>query len=49
MVTRLLVVSISDSQKVVPSDHEGASTPEPSEAPSFRIAGEERLLQEIVN
>ena len=48
MVPRLLAVSISDSQKAVHSDHEGASIPELSEAPSFRIAGEERLLQEIV-
>ena len=48
MVPRLLAVSISDSQKAVHSDHEGASIPELGEAPSFRIAGEERLLQEIV-
>ena len=48
MVTRLLATSISDSQKAVPSDHEGASTRDPGEAPSFRIAGEEYLLQEIV-
>ena len=32
----------------VPSDHEGASTPESGETLSFGIAGEQCLLQEIV-
>ena len=48
MVPRLLAVSISDSQKTVNSDNEGASTPELGEAPSFRNAEEGHLLQEIV-
>ena len=47
-MVRLLAFSISYSQKAGPGDHEGISTPESDEAPSFRIAGEERLLQGIV-